>query len=77
VNDWRSFYRVARAFRLGTRTFARGDILRASDPTVERVMEERPDLLLLTVTRTDLPSRRPQAGARSSPKWRPSEWLIP
>jgi hypothetical protein len=32
VNNWRTFYRVARSFKWGARTFSKGEIVRADDP---------------------------------------------
>jgi hypothetical protein len=78
VSNWRTFYRVAQAFKWGTRAFSKGEVVRADDPIVERVNRERPDLLLITVQRTDRASRRPEsvAGLRSSNEPRPSrDWL--
>ena len=40
MNDWRTYYRVARPFRLGSR-FAKGEVLRASDPDVVRILATR------------------------------------
>jgi hypothetical protein len=80
VNEFRVYYRAARAFRVGSRTVARGEVVRADDPLVERVNTEEPDLLLITIRSTRPSSPRPQevAGVRSSardllagdPSWR-------
>jgi hypothetical protein len=78
MKQWRTFYRAAQAFKWGSRTFRKGKVVRADDPIIERVNRERPDLLLVTVTRTDLDSRRPVevAGLRSSNEPRPRrDWL--
>lgn len=78
MSNWRTYYRVARPFRLGTRTFSKGEIVRADDPIAEQINQERPDLLLVSAERTDLGSRRPEdvAGLRSSPERQPRrDWL--
>lgn len=58
----------------------------ADDPIAERVNGERPDLLLITVERAGLASRRPEnvAGIRSAPERHPrrdwltaTEWRLP
>jgi hypothetical protein len=67
MSGYRVFYRVAKSFRLGTRTFAKGEILRAEDPVVERINNANPGLLFVTVRSTRPSSPRPQevAGLRS------------
>jgi hypothetical protein len=78
MSEFLTFYRVARAFRWGARTFSKGEIVRADDPIAERVNRERPDLLLITVQRTDRASRRPEdvAGLRSFHERQPRrDWL--
>ena len=67
MNDWHTFYRVARPFRVGSRSFRKGEIVRVDDPIVE-ALSDRPDLLALTATRTGPDSRRPTievAGVRA------------
>jgi hypothetical protein len=78
MSDFLTTYRVAKSFRLGSRTYSKGEIVRADDPISERVNRERPDLFLITVERAGLASRRHEnvAGTRSSHERQPMrDWL--
>ena len=73
MTEFRTFYRVARSFEFGSRSFRRGEVIPASDPIVE-ALSHRPDLLLVTVTRTERPEA--VAGLRSAHERRPRrDWL--
>ena len=77
MSEYTTYYRAAKNFKFGARTFTKGEIVRASDPVVE-ALSHRPDLLLLTITCTERPparpaSRRPtMAGVPSVQERRPS-----
>ena len=65
------FYRVARPFKLGSRSFAKGEIVQESDPVVPRVLNEHPEWLFVTVRNMDLDAppgiRRESIGAPQEP----------
>jgi hypothetical protein len=78
MSNWRTYYRASQAFTWRSRRYSKGEIVGADDPMAERINRERPDLLLITVERTDSALRRPEnvAGLRSSPERQPRrDWL--